>query len=133
MTPIQLILVAVHGFVSPPCDAGANFQYEPGPTEKEWLRAPAEGRICEVARGQAEAAAEWLRLVNLSVGIPRGHTRPPMPEAPTVLSRMRCSDGRTELIEPLTGIGRHPFARVGCQSCTIACKSARPAVRSPMA
>lgn len=108
--------LVVEGFVSPPCAGGSEFEYEPGPTEREWLRAPAAGRICEVARGQANAAGEWLRLVNQSI-TPRGHTHPPNPHAPTALSRLRCSDGRTELIEPLTGIGRHPFARVGCQSC----------------
>ena len=81
--------------------------YEPSTLELQWTSAPAAGRICEIASSNASIAGAnaWLAY---SAGDRSG-------APPDALSRWTCPDGRVEYIEPLVGIARHPFAKVGCE------------------
>ena len=57
---------------------------------------------------QVEAARQWLVTAAKNArGIDSN------PQLGGVLSTLTCA-GRSEAIEPLTGIARHPFANVGC-------------------
>ena len=88
----------------------AGCTYHPSPLERLWTASPAAGRICEIATSDDHVAAsrEWLAYAESA----RGATSPV--RAPASMSRWQCADGRVEYIEPLVGVARHPFARVGC-------------------
>ena len=95
---------------SPPCRQ-EQLQYEPAKAvELQWFLAPVQGRMCAIAAAQIEQTSIGLLYVAAALG---GATiRPPSAlEAPSV-STLRCGKGRIEYLEPLTGIGRHPFAAV---------------------
>eukprot|EP00908_Phaeocystis_cordata_P024093 Transcript_6568.p2 GENE.Transcript_6568~~Transcript_6568.p2 ORF type:complete len:407 (-),score=126.45 Transcript_6568:1540-2760(-) len=88
-------------------------KYFPSPIEKEWTDASAKGKICEIAGrpNQVIAANLWLQYAA------EANLRNPTVEEREVLSRFECSNELgtwTEWIEPLTGIARHPFAKVHC-------------------
>mmetsp|Transcript_82289 Transcript_82289/g.246697 ORF Transcript_82289/g.246697 Transcript_82289/m.246697 type:complete len:429 (-) Transcript_82289:25-1311(-) len=96
--------------------AQASPEYHPGAVEDEWhVKKKERLRICRKAKlpSQIAGAHTWLAYQRASAG--------PAPRAPTddeqhVLSHF--SSNRTncrEMIEPLTGIGRHPFATLGCR------------------
>ena len=86
--------------------------YIPSPVEQSWMTRNISGHICEHAThsSQIRAAHEWLEYVREARGATSHLTR-----SPIHLSRWHCDDGRVEYIEPLTGIARHPFAKVGCR------------------
>jgi len=93
--------------------AAGSCRYVPSETELAWTSGKAHNRECTIAESaeQVQAAELWLSFSSAS----RGKT----PRAPTaaergVLSRYECNDGSVSFLEPLTGIGRHPFAAVGC-------------------
>ena len=67
------------------------------------LEGSREPRLHEMA-GICCDHEQWLRSA-------RPHTE----DEARVLSHFQCADGSTEYIEPLTGVARHPFARVGCK------------------
>lgn len=67
--------------------------YIPSPAEKEWYD-DSFGKICEIASRSSQ-----IESMNLALKKERKH--------------MSILDGSP--IEPLTGIGRHPFANVGCR------------------
>ena len=71
--------------------------YTASPLETAWTAADRTGQICAIAALQSQVDG-WKKLL----------TRV---DDESLLSRM--PDG--SLIEPLTGIARHPFARVGCR------------------
>ena len=67
--------------------------YQPGPAEEEWRGDPF-GRICEIASRPSQ-----IESMSFALGRDARH--------------MSSLNGAP--IEPLTGIGRHPFAQVGCK------------------
>ena len=93
--------------------AAGSCHYVPSETELAWTSEKAHNRECTIAESaeQVQAAELWLSFSSASRG--------KAPRAPTaaergVLSRYECNDGTVSFLEPLTGIGRHPFATVGC-------------------
>jgi hypothetical protein len=89
--------------------------YTPSSAEAEWHTSPKKGRICEttVKPGQIQAAKNWL-----SYSIPSFDLNHSLPLPLNEIQRQALSVMRygnvLEPIEPLHGIGRHPFANVGC-------------------
>ena len=71
--------------------------YAASPLEDEWTATDRTDHICATAALPSQVNG-WRKI--LSGG-----------DDETLLSRM--PDGRT--IEPLTGVGRHPFSRTGCR------------------
>ena len=62
---------------------------------------------------QVAASKQWLSY-SMRAWLPGGKQAPePTPEESKSLSHFRVGNV-LEPIEPLTGIARHPFARVGC-------------------
>ena len=100
-------------------DAAAQFQltsnYSASATEDEWLSSPKRGHICETAAlvHQLEAARSWLSY-STSVFRPNKQPAPPPDEQQRSSLSFMHKGGSAEPIEPLHGIGRHPFAHVGC-------------------
>jgi len=94
--------------------------YFPSTVEQAWMEAPAAGKICEIAKRpkQVAAARLWLSYAARAKGTHNAAAPLPTPEEAAILSRYECqlANGETtvEYIEPLTGVARHPFAKVGC-------------------
>ena len=98
--------------------SSSGFSYVPGALEVEWFpQQPhsVEGKLCQLALKQAKGSQidEWLAFSGTS-------SRGKLPRQPNrtqtkLLSKLTCSDGREEYLEPLTGVARHPRANVGCQ------------------
>ena len=90
--------------------------YHSSAAEHEWLDGQRTGKICSTANkpNQILAAVAWT---NYSSGCWRPAGRPaPGPTNHVHLSHFLRRTGERELIEPLTGIARHPFARVTCEN-----------------
>jgi hypothetical protein len=95
--------------------------YRPSRVEAEWLSTPSDGfatwklgKICSLTarRSQTNATPHWLRFAKDFAG---SAPREPTAEESDVLSRFE-GRGCTEFIEPLTGLGRHPWAQsLGCK------------------
>lgn len=75
-------------------------KYTSSPIEQEWLKGDVTGRICSLSATQRK---------NMSLSL-HGDT--------SMLSSF-SGRGWVEWIEPLTGVGRHPFAKVGCPDGTV--------------
>jgi len=95
-------------------------RYVPSVVERAWMGGSVTHGICNLATSgtQIEAARLWLNYTE-AVGWPAhlqaAPHRKPNEDERAVLSRFELPDGRLQYIEPLTGIARHPFARVGCK------------------
>ena len=99
-------------------DAAAACRYEPGAVEREWFARRATGRICSIARSssQLDGVRSTLAYAHDTWG---DGLRPPTPAEGAMLSRLACAGhGSSRLVrgflEPLTGVARHPLAKVGC-------------------
>ena len=94
--------------------AATGCTYEPGTQEQRWCASgPVHGRVCSLLTDSDDVAdsRSWLDFAG-------ARPRTPTADAARVLSRFHCDHGgvsRPEYIEPLTGIARHPFAKVNCQ------------------
>lgn len=89
-------------------------RYEPSRIERAWTDQPAVGRICSIARQESQLndLRATLAYAQDSWGTA---SRAPTPTETRLLSRLICADSsRDGLIEPLTGVARHPLAKVGC-------------------
>ena len=89
--------------------------YKSAEIERVWLDGQRKGKICATLNTSASKAAStaWLSY-SMRAWLPGGQPAPePTPEERTSLSHFRVGNV-LEPIEPLTGIARHPFARVGC-------------------
>ena len=114
MTSRVLALVACGVHATPPCRQDAppstshHFTYESGQGERAWLRGKAKGRICQIglSSNQVHFAQQWVEYAVASVGTGRA----PNEAEALALSKLHCQDGRDEVIEPLSGVARHPFA-----------------------
>lgn len=86
--------------------------YVPSDLELDWTTNSSAGRICAIASTakQLAGAELWLNYTRASAG------RWPTEAESTVLSRFDSPDGSKEFIEPLSGMARHPLARVGCKN-----------------
>jgi hypothetical protein len=90
--------------------------YTPSSIELEWTSKPAVNKMCEISRrpNQIKAANLWLQYAAAAAD------RNPHDDEKAILSRFDCTDGNgeswVEWIEPLTGIARHPYAAVGCNT-----------------
>jgi len=103
-----------------PIDSHARTQsYHSSDTELTWLDGKRKGHICSTADAteQVSAANLWLQYAK-KAWLPAGGAPPhPSPEELAVLSSFSSggTNTNTEVIEPLHGVARHPFARVGCK------------------
>lgn len=82
-------------------------KYIASPIEREWLRAPKAGKICQTGLSQAAQTTIWT---NYSYAVFHPHSRPYAPmtiEEHNSLSHI-WTNGRMQPIEPLSGVGRHP-------------------------
>ena len=93
-------------------------RYEPGKLEQEWFIGQSFGNICNIARrtSQIDGVRSSLAYARSSWG---ATARAPSAEERSMLSRLVCDTSgggapRTEYLEPLTGIARHPLSKVGC-------------------
>ena len=104
------VVIAAIGFYSPPCRPSRDdFEYSPSGLERAWTDQKAQGRLCSIARAQAQTAdvAAWLNYSSSTKGPAQ---RSPTPSEQAALSSLRCHGGRLEYLEPLNGIARHPHA-----------------------
>ena len=124
---MMLMLLILLPFIAAraPCRDSREPVYHPSELENEWVgkhnHRIVEGRVCAVAARQLNATSQQGELtagasrikawLNYTHG---ANARAPTSEERAVLSRLACSDGRTEYLEPLHGIARHPLAKVGC-------------------
>lgn len=79
------------------------------------MKGKVAGHICSMAWKEVENrdSMKWLEY---AATMNNGYeARDPTEDEARVLSHFQCADGSTEYIEPLTGVARHPFARVGCK------------------
>lgn len=86
-----------------------------GRQEGRWINGKVSGHICSMAWKEVENrdSMKWLEYAaTMNNG---NEARDPTEDEARVLSHFQCADGSTEYIEPLTGVARHPFARVGCK------------------
>lgn len=111
---LSLCLASFHGTQAMALDAcarRAQLLYVPSWVEMEWMGNMTTG-ICARSHSQVAASRHWLKFAQDSVG--PNATRPPTSDEALILSSFVTSSNRSEYIEPLTGIARHPFASVGC-------------------
>lgn len=97
---------------SSPCQ---RVSYTAGRQEGRWINGKVSGHICSMAWKEVENrdSMKWLEYAaTMNNG---NEARDPTEDEARVLSHFQCADGSTEYIEPLTGVARHPFARVGCK------------------
>lgn len=89
--------------------------YESSSMEMKWLDGERSGRICATAQEPdvVTAAHEWLKFSNDGFRSPRVKPLAPTAAQAAVLSYFHTA-GQKEPIEPLHGVARHPFAKVGC-------------------
>lgn len=99
--------------LSPPCTSTA---YAPSALEREWFASSAHNRICNLNAAQLQLSVDgWLKYAsrpNAGVVAPREG------EEQQAISAIRCNDANAPTqyyLEPLTGMARHPLARVGCR------------------
>ncbi|KAL1524952.1 hypothetical protein AB1Y20_019828 [Prymnesium parvum] len=109
--PVALLCVRPSG-ATPPCRNNPStdqFSYESGSGERPWLRGSSAGHICHIGLSvaQVNAARHWLAYASDSTG----RARAPTDAEDRALSHFHCRDGRTEVIEPLSGVARHPLAQ----------------------
>jgi len=96
-------------------DENFRFRYEPAVLERQWVDQKVQGSVCRLAREQIRARGAPLgNWLNYSANVVGGLNRLPTSSEANSLSSLQCTDGRREYLEPLTGIARHPHARVGC-------------------
>ena len=103
-------------------DTLAATAYRPAANERVWLDGARRGRICDTAElPEVEAAArQWMSYATRAFWATAGEHAPrATPEERSALSHFHYGRWGTEHhyvepIEPLSGIGRHPFAKVGC-------------------
>jgi hypothetical protein len=112
------------------------FSYSPSALENEWFppdyskqqspKAWATGKVCDWAeqhlrrpKSQGPHIDDWLQFS--ARGARRGSPlsigttgRQPSKREEAALSKITCSDGRVEFIEPLNGMARHPTSKVDC-------------------
>ena len=120
MAAVFIVAWLVEAVAFAPCGSQAKhdgkFSYEPAVLESQWVDTKVQGNVCRLAREQGKIRgnplAKWL---NYSANVVGGLNRLPTPSEAGSLSSLQCTDGRREYLEPLTGIARHPHARVGCQ------------------
>ena len=99
---------------------GRTTGYRSAANELAWLDGARRGKICATAElPEVEAAAQVWTGYAKRAWRPGGKIAPtPTPEERRALSHFRVEPARSaafvEPIEPLHGIARHPFARVGC-------------------
>ena len=96
----------------PPCRSP---RYVSSALEAEWYSGGSlVDRICETTMKQSELNRDgWLAYAEAVSG--RNGTRAPRPGfEQRSISTLRCNDGRMIYLEPLTGMARHPCARVNC-------------------
>ena len=93
-----------------PC-GGTPFTYRAGSMETVWMESPAAGRICHIAKAQLGDAHTWLAYAAKALG---STWRMPILQEASLLSSFQCGDGAAEWLEPLSGMARHPLARLGC-------------------
>ena len=88
--------------------------YKSSPLEIEWLLGPKRGQICRFSNSaeQIEGAKIWLNY-SKSTWASRGVVHQPSDEQLNIFSIFYVGS-TLELIEPLHGIARNPFAKVGC-------------------
>lgn len=95
-------------------DTTLSGDYMPSTLEQAWLSDPRTGQICALNNAQIEGSNLWLNY-STDVFHPKGKAaRNPSTEEQAVLSTI-WTQGRMQPIEPLTGIARHPFSKVGCK------------------
>ena len=86
--------------------------------EGRWLNISKHNQICSTSRqlNEVESAQAWLQFAARARGWRHGPLVLTQAESDSI-SMFRCSsDGRMEFIEPLTGMARHPFAKLGCKA-----------------
>ena len=99
---------------------GRTTGYRSAANELAWRDGARRGKICATAElPEGEAAAQVWTGYAKRAWRPGGRIAPtPTPEERRALSHFRVEPARSaafvEPIEPLHGIARHPFARVGC-------------------
>ena len=94
---------------------GRTTGYRAAASELVWLDGQRRGKICATAElPDVEAAARAWTGYARRAWRPGGAPAPePTPDERRALSHFHVAN-RTEAIEPLHGVARHPFARVGC-------------------
>jgi hypothetical protein len=91
-----------------------NAQYIISPLEAEWVNSSRVGKICETAKAQVPMAQKWMAYSQRAFNPGRKPAPPASSEENAVLSQI-WTNGRLQPIEPLSGIGRHPFS----QTCSL--------------
>ena len=81
--------------------------YHASAVEQAWFSHNAAGRLCQLAKMQRGAIAPWLDY-NQRAALGQG-AESPRPNELDILSYWQLPGGRTEYIEPLTGMARHPL------------------------
>ena len=81
--------------------------YHASAVEQAWFSHNAAGRLCQLAKMQRGAIAPWLDY-NQRAALGQS-AESPRPNELDVLSYWQLPGGRTEYIEPLTGMARHPL------------------------
>ena len=94
---------------------GRTTGYRAAASELVWLDGQRRGKICATAElPDVEAAARaWTGYARRAWRPGGGPAPEPTPDERRALSHFHVAN-RTEAIEPLHGVARHPFARVGC-------------------
>ena len=99
-------------------------EYSPSANERRWLSGTARGNICSLASSPQELSG-WRQVISFaSRRCGPFHAAAPerctpnraaeYPHAPRTCSRWVNPDGTRSFIEPLSGIGGHPFVNTGC-------------------
>ena len=89
--------------------------YEPSSLELEWTSNASNGSICDLQKEQINSTRPWVEYSSQGeVFHPKSKPAPdPTTKQKAALSRVWDIDrGGMEYIEPLTGVARHPRARV---------------------
>lgn len=96
----------------PPCGAP---NYQPSKLEAEWFVRSAVNRICKTTMLQSSVARDGWLLYAANVSGESGDRPPRNGTESDAISTLSCANElpRSHL-EPLTGMARHPCARVGC-------------------
>ena len=87
--------------------------YRAGHLEATWFEKPRAGALCETAISQLDEARLWVNYSSSAFSADGHPTRQPTEEEAAAISHI-WTNGRYQPIEPLSGMARHPFAKVGC-------------------
>lgn len=92
------------------------WSYHPSACEDEWMQPPKRDTICQTAAKfeQIEAAKIWLSYSKAAFLQPHSLIAPTSSQNRSLSFMVNTRSGHSEPIEPLHGMGRHPFANVGC-------------------